>query len=458
MIGRPTEWRVQVCDRACKTKECGFDGGDCGPEVIHDGLLGFNLYHNSTHFTVRMRRRTCCGPPLSFVAHHMARLLRVQVPAKTSAFYVNLTDVFNRITSAAHENPAFVRTAVITQKHKLLTVLLQEAEPKQRRVEIFLEGTAPEGASLSFSFNVSSEEEVRVAADPNSAGEQADGDDDDDDDDEGDTPQSAVPDPAAQNVNRAVNNLNNVVRNMNQAHQQQPAGQRAERVGQHRQASDDDYDDDEEAGVESVPEGDDEDSEATGSRRLLSTSSLEDLALAEQIAAVKRKELVLMREFHFERAFARAERRARERNGGNEVWPWEVQLEPELDRLYRLHVLPEPGRGSATPGRRLLDTFGDSLRHVNLLYNKYFGKAARKVPAHMPHMIIRPIMEELQATWPAEFDATSSHRFRHPKDMQFSFSYFYFMMQKKRDFSLEKEFNQSRRRPDPACSCSHCQP
>ena len=48
-------------------------------------------------------------------------------------------------------------------------------------------------------------------------------------------------------------------------------------------------------------------------------------------------------------------------------------------------------------GRRLLDTFGDSLRHVNRLYNARFGYAARKVPAHMPHLIDRAVMAELQA-------------------------------------------------------------
>ena len=47
--------------------------------------------------------------------------------------------------------------------------------------------------------------------------------------------------------------------------------------------------------------------------------------------------------------------------------------------------------------RRLLDTFGDSLRHVNSLYNKAFGYTARKVPGHMPHMIDKNIMAELQA-------------------------------------------------------------
>lgn len=49
-------------------------------------------------------------------------------------------------------------------------------------------------------------------------------------------------------------------------------------------------------------------------------------------------------------------------------------------------------------GRRLQDTFADSLRYVNKLLNSQFGFTSRKVPAHMPHMIDRLIMQELQDT------------------------------------------------------------
>ena len=49
--------------------------------------------------------------------------------------------------------------------------------------------------------------------------------------------------------------------------------------------------------------------------------------------------------------------------------------------------------------RRLLDTFGDSLKYVNRLYNKRYGASARKVPSHMPHMIDVSIMHELQAAY-----------------------------------------------------------
>lgn len=81
------------------------------------------------------------------------------------------------------------------------------------------------------------------------------------------------------------------------------------------------------------------------------------------------------------------------------------------------------------------DTFGDSLRHVNKLYTRQFGKStsgSRRVPSHMPHMINRRIMKEMKHQWADEFEKTSTHRFRHPQDMQFSFSYFYYLMNREK--------------------------
>ncbi|XP_018412134.1 PREDICTED: N-acetylglucosamine-1-phosphotransferase subunits alpha/beta [Nanorana parkeri] len=79
-------------------------------------------------------------------------------------------------------------------------------------------------------------------------------------------------------------------------------------------------------------------------------------------------------------------------------------------------------------GRKLQDTFADSLRYVNKLLNGKFGFTSRKVPAHMPHMIDRIVMQELQDLFPAEFDKTSAHKVRHFEDMQFAFSFFYYLM------------------------------
>uniref|UniRef100_A0A8C9WYL5 N-acetylglucosamine-1-phosphotransferase subunits alpha/beta n=1 Tax=Sander lucioperca TaxID=283035 RepID=A0A8C9WYL5_SANLU len=124
--------------------------------------------------------------------------------------------------------------------------------------------------------------------------------------------------------------------------------------------------------------------------------------------------------------------------------PWErrkyfQEVLEEEERLQR--ELSYETDGAAT-GRRLQDTFADSLRYVNKLLNGEFGFTSRKVPAHMPHMIDRLIMQELQDTFPEEFDKTSGHRVRHPEDMQFAFSYFYFLMSAQQQLNVSEVFDQ----------------
>ena len=90
--------------------------------------------------------------------------------------------------------------------------------------------------------------------------------------------------------------------------------------------------------------------------------------------------------------------------------------------------------------RRLLDTYADSLRHVSRIYNHAYGYTARRVPGHMPHMINRNIAASMQEKFADEWDATSSHRMRHPDDMQFAFSYFYFLMSEPLNATIDDLF------------------
>lgn len=92
--------------------------------------------------------------------------------------------------------------------------------------------------------------------------------------------------------------------------------------------------------------------------------------------------------------------------------------------------------------RHLLDTFAESLRNVNRIYNKAFGYSPRKVPAHIAHMIDRRVMYELQGKFSKEWDETSAHKIRSPKDMQFSFSYFYYLMSATNNISISKIFDE----------------
>ncbi|XP_077401631.1 N-acetylglucosamine-1-phosphotransferase subunits alpha/beta isoform X1 [Vanacampus margaritifer] len=124
--------------------------------------------------------------------------------------------------------------------------------------------------------------------------------------------------------------------------------------------------------------------------------------------------------------------------------PWERKkyfqdLLEEEERLQRALMYDTDGGAG---GRKLRDTFADSLRHVNKLLNRQFGFASRKVPAHMPHMVDRLVMQELQDTFPDDFDRTSCHRVRHPDDMQFAFSYFYFLMSTQQQLNVSEVFDE----------------
>ncbi|KAG1953343.1 N-acetylglucosamine-1-phosphotransferase subunits alpha/beta [Pimephales promelas] len=124
--------------------------------------------------------------------------------------------------------------------------------------------------------------------------------------------------------------------------------------------------------------------------------------------------------------------------------PWEKRkfFQDLLEEEERLQRELQYAADKTATGRRLQDTFADSLRYVNRLLNAQFGFTSRKVPAHMPHMIDRLIMQELQDVFPQEFDKTSSHRVRHSEDMQFAFSYFYFLMSALQQLNISEVFDE----------------
>lgn len=88
------------------------------------------------------------------------------------------------------------------------------------------------------------------------------------------------------------------------------------------------------------------------------------------------------------------------------------------------------------------DAYADSLRHVNRLYNDVFGIEARRVPAHVPHLVDKSVMEELQRKLTVEFDKTSATRLRSATDMQFAFSYFYYVMSVKEEVAMGEIFDE----------------
>jgi UDP-N-acetylglucosamine-lysosomal-enzyme len=124
--------------------------------------------------------------------------------------------------------------------------------------------------------------------------------------------------------------------------------------------------------------------------------------------------------------------------------PWEKKgLFANLqERVLRSRAAGAYAADSSATRRRLLDSYADSLRHVSRVYNRAYGFSARRVPAHMPHLIDRQIMAELQTRFSNEWDDTSSHRVRQADDMQFAFAYFYFLISERANVSVDEVFDE----------------
>ena len=81
---------------------------------------------------------------------------------------------------------------------------------------------------------------------------------------------------------------------------------------------------------------------------------------------------------------------------------------------------------SNSTSRRLGDSYRDSLVHTSLQLSRRFGSLSRAVPAHMPHLLHRPLLARIEHEFPAAVAATLRHRFREGTDLQFAFLYFHF--------------------------------
>jgi len=120
-----------------------------------------------------------------------------------------------------------------------------------------------------------------------------------------------------------------------------------------------------------------------------------------------------------------------------------LQRAAQTGRDYREHAsFPWEQRLINVRGRRLLDTYAESLKYANRLLNSEFGTTPRHVPAHMPHMIDKHLMQQLQDHWPQHFERTSSHLFREPDDMQYAFTYFYYLMHQRMEYNITAVFRE----------------
>lgn len=56
-----------------------------------------------------------------------------------------------------------------------------------------------------------------------------------------------------------------------------------------------------------------------------------------------------------------------------------------------------------------------------------FGKKTRYVPAHMPHLINKHVMNIIESNMTTVYNQTIHHRFREDNDLQYAFLYFHYL-------------------------------
>lgn len=77
--------------------------------------------------------------------------------------------------------------------------------------------------------------------------------------------------------------------------------------------------------------------------------------------------------------------------------------------------------------RRLLDTYGESLVYTSVQLTRKFGRISGSVPAHMPHLINKSVMRDIESELSQYVNETVTHRFRENTDLQYAFLYFHYL-------------------------------
>lgn len=437
--GCPNSWLAdRYCDTTCNKLECGFDTGDCGIDH-YDQLYRVDLQSSVTHYTI---------------------------PKGETIIYFNLTSLVGlkgTINHASYNQSNVVRTAAVGNKFRIMTLLLH---PKHNETMVTFtlkghKGNSNDTVELNFNVTVDTRPVKKTEASINKTLEIVQGNKTEGNITEtkniikeikpedipkdlwhpkAKTSEKEWPDiPPHVNLS-AIDLPESLAVELNNSRQQLTDGELTEKgfmiqlqmIWQKLQILQKQNNNGNDVQQPIVQENN------NGQRRLLSVIGssvvMETnqngylMELKDEEAEKERLRNVIIND----RPFVL-----------DSNLPWEKdgvfdKIQKEKEKLQRSQQFSVPRRR----GRRLLDTFGDSLRHVNKLYNKAFGYSARKVPGHMPHMVDKDIMNDLQDMFPEEWAVTSSHKIRSSDDMQFAFSYYYYLMGVTKNVTIGQVFDE----------------
>eukprot|EP01103_Thecamoeba_quadrilineata_P005791 TRINITY_DN15547_c0_g1_i1.p1 TRINITY_DN15547_c0_g1~~TRINITY_DN15547_c0_g1_i1.p1 ORF type:complete len:906 (-),score=152.71 TRINITY_DN15547_c0_g1_i1:14-2461(-) len=387
----PDNWIGDAtCDYTCKNVDCGFDGGDCGFDLIKDAMIGFNVTaENET----------------------------IVVPEKRPSIYINVSELLgtDTIVEGLVHNPEIVRTATLTKQSYILVLTLREPNSKERskitfslipantteKIErsFFLEqvvpmvnqATTPPASAINTNGTVATEVPVQTITAAQSGNQTL-----------ATNGTTSVPTPPAPKEVHAPLFIKLIAPKAPTPppHFPTPRGQPPAPNTETTTPTT----------TTTTP---------TNSTTTLTNSTTTDLNtnLTQSPNNTSTNET----NFGTSRTLLSLDLS----ESTEELYPWEI------DRLNDRML------DNGKVGRKLLNAFDDSLKFVDMLYTKEFGYVQRKVPSRAPHLFNRTILNQLHNRWNDLFEETSSHRFPTSKDMEFAFSYSHFLMHQKQTFDFE---------------------
>lgn len=393
--GCPDSWiGDKYCDRACRNVQCGMDAGDCGVDQIAENLFAVVLTseavpldttnssvedtHNGTETSVSGATEYKKGVAYVQVSPQLVTganmthddVVLAQLDDQLVSAYINMSAVIGEedtITDSYHDNSDMIRTATISQKHKVMTLTFHRNKQGHMAQVVIQYRRAGQEAEHQVAFNIS----------------------------------LGTPQPRAAPLAPSSSNSTDIT--------ETPS------------------------------------TEVSGTTT--ETPVSEALATIAQPITIEtdtertQRSLLSLEE---EPVIRRSPRRAHELSERLTQEQLNALLRAAQTGLdYREHTaFPWEQTVKVRGGRRLLDTYGESLKYANRLLNAEFGTSPRHVPAHMPHMIDKHLMQQLQDHWPRHFERTSSHLFREPDDLQYAFTYFYYLMHQRIEYNFTRVFGE----------------
>lgn len=427
----------RYCDRACRNPECGMDAGDCGIELVYDNIGGMTLASSQIHTIVDPENAPPSPPDL------LDRLPVIKVGDRaasghsldlSSVFYFNLSAILEpgyTIVDPAYSNPTLIRVLTVSPRNNVMVVFLT---PKALRTAASASSTSPTSPTSATSNTTASPTATAI---PASTGPTANV-----------SMNASVHAPTAQSNTTATSNrifITFSARNSNretkeymfflELHPRVVAPSSPPSPTPQHQPLDSNS-----TSHENI---------TTGTRALLSIEEGREESNSELF---EQERIGADNTLIYARANAKLEEKTLYRLTQQGMTKKKLKERMELIAKVGRHgldVMPQHGFDSDDDDidtvdgakRRLLDHYGESLKHVGRLLNKAFAPEARRVPAHMPHFLQRPVLERMVNLWKDEFDMTSSHQTRAGDDMQYAFSYFYYYMGERMPYNFTDVWN-----------------